>query len=99
MIFLVVILSSVIGYFTYAINLVEQVNDQVIMKGIESFDKSRENFEIVNIRIDGGKFNFTIQNTGELPMNVTRLWVSNIVLLNLSGTVSGSAINLKSSFS
>jgi len=78
MIFLVVILSSVIGYFTYAINLVEQVNDQVIMKGIESFDKSRENFEIVNIRIDGGKFNFTIQNTGELPMNVTRLWVNNV---------------------
>lgn len=78
MIFLVVILSSVIGYFTYAINLVEQVNDQLIMKGIESFDKLKENFEIVNIRIDGGKFNFTIQNTGDLPLNVTRLWVNNV---------------------
>ena len=78
MIFLVVILSSVIGYFTYAINLVEQVNDQVIMKSIESVDKSRESFEIGNIRIDDGKFNFTIQNTGELPINFTRLWVTNV---------------------
>jgi len=78
MIFLVVILSSVIGYFTYAINLVEQVNDQLIMKGIESFDKLKENFEILNIRIDGGKFNLTVQNTGELPINFTRLWVNNV---------------------
>jgi len=78
MVFLVVILSSVIGYFTYAINLVEQVNDQIIMKGIENFDKIRENFEITNIRIDGGKFNLTVQNTGELPINFTRLWVNNV---------------------
>jgi len=78
MIFLVVILSSVIGYFTYAINLVEQVNDELIMKGIESFDKLRENFEITNIRIDGSKFNLTVQNTGELPINFTRLWVNNV---------------------
>ena len=78
MIFLVVVLSSVIGYFSYAINLVEQVNDQVILKGIESVDKSREDFEIVNTRIDGGKFNLTIQNTGELPINFTRLWISNV---------------------
>jgi len=78
MIFLVVILSSVIGYFTYAINLVEQVNDQLIMKGIESFDKLKENFEITDIRIDGGKFNLTIQNTGELPINFTRLWINNV---------------------
>lgn len=78
MIFLVVILSSVIGYFTYAISLIEQVNDQVMMKGIENFDKLRENFEITNIKIDSGKFNLTVQNTGELPINFTRLWVSNV---------------------
>ncbi|MCH7758524.1 MAG: hypothetical protein IIA19_08665 [Thaumarchaeota archaeon] len=78
MIFLVVILSSAIGYFTYAINLVEEVNDQLIMKGIESFDKFKENFEVTNIRIDDGKFNLTIQNTGQLPINFTRLWVNNV---------------------
>ena len=44
MIFLVIVLSSVLGYFTYGIHLVEQVNDQVLTKGIESIDKSKENF-------------------------------------------------------
>ena len=78
MIFLVVIISSAIGYFTYAINLVEEVNDQLIMKGIESFDKFKENFEVTNIRIDDGKFNLTIKNTGQLPINFTRLWVNNV---------------------
>ena len=78
MIFLIVILSSVIGYFTYAIDLVEQVNDQVIMKGIERFDQFKENFEVTNIRIDDGKFNLTIKNTGQLPINFTRLWVNNV---------------------
>ncbi len=78
MIFLVVVLSSVLGYFTFGIHLVEQVNDQVIMKGIESVDKSKEDFEITNVRIDGGKFNFTVQNTGEIPIKFTRLWINNV---------------------
>lgn len=78
MIFLVVVLSSVLGYFTYGIHLVEQVNDQVITKGIESVDKSRESFEITNIRIDAGKFNLTVQNTGEIPIKLTRFWINNV---------------------
>jgi hypothetical protein len=78
MIFLVIVLSSVLGYFTYGIHLVEQVNDQVITKGIESIDKSKENFEITNVRIDAGKFNLTVQNTGEIPLNLTRFWINNV---------------------
>ncbi|MBI5860494.1 MAG: LamG domain-containing protein [Nitrosarchaeum sp.] len=78
MIFLVVVLTSVLGYFTYGIHLVEQVNDQVITKGIESVDKSREHSEITNVRIDAGKFNLTVQNTGEIPIKFTRLWVDNV---------------------
>lgn len=78
MIFLVVVISYVLGYFTYGINLVEQVTDQVIMKGIESGDKSRENFEIISVGIDAGKFNLTVQNTGEIPINFTRLWINNV---------------------
>lgn len=78
MIFLVVVLSSVIGYFTYGINLVERVNDEIIMKGIENIDKSKENFEIIKVGIDEGKFDITIRNTGQLPINFTRLWVNNV---------------------
>lgn len=78
MIFLVIVLSSTIGYFTYGVNLIEQLHDQLIAKGLEMQDKTRENFEIVSMKIDGGKFNLTVQNTGELPIKFTRLWVNNV---------------------
>ena len=78
MVFLVIVLSSTIGYFTYGINLIEKLQDQLVIKGIESFDQFKENFEVTNIRIDDGKFNLTIQNTGQLPINFTRLWVNNV---------------------
>ena len=78
MIFVVIILTSAIGYFTYGVDLIEQLNDQVIAKTIEIQDKSRENFEITNVGIDGGKFNLTLHNTGELPINFTRFWINNV---------------------
>ena len=78
MVFLVIVLSSTIGYFTYGVNLIEQLQDQMIIKGIESLNKLKENFEILDIRIDEGKFNLTIKNSGELPINFTRLWVNNV---------------------
>jgi hypothetical protein len=78
MIFLVIVLSSVLGYFTFGIKLIEQVNDQMVLKGVESIDKSRESFEITNVRIDAGKFNVTIQNTGEIPIKFTRFWINNV---------------------
>jgi len=78
MIFLVIVLSSVIGYFTYGIDLIERVSDEVAIKGVQSIDKSKENFEIVNIGVTDGKFDLTIKNTGQLPINFTRLWVNNV---------------------
>ena len=78
MLFFVIILVSAISYFTYSIKMVDKVNDEVIVKGIESVDKIKEDFEIVAATIDNGKFNITIQNTGPLPINFKRLWVNNV---------------------
>jgi len=78
MLFFVIILVSAISYFTYSVKLVDKVNDEVIVKGIESVDKIKEDFEIVAATIDAGKFNITIQNTGPLPINFKRLWVNNV---------------------
>ncbi len=46
MIFLVIVLSSTIGYFTYGVNLIEQLNDEVIIKAMEMQDLAKEKFEI-----------------------------------------------------
>ncbi len=84
MIFLVIVMSSAIGYFTYGVDLIEQLNNQLITKGIEMQDKTKENFEISIVKIDGGKFNLTVHNTGELPINFTRIWVNNVTDSNWS---------------
>lgn len=78
MIFLVIVLSSTIGYFTYGVGLIEKLSDEVIIKTLDIQKKLNENFEIANVGIDGGKFNLTIYNTGELPINFTRIWVNNV---------------------
>jgi len=78
MIFLVIVMSSTIGYFTYGVNLIEQLHDQLVSKGLEMQDKTKENFEISSAKIDAGKFNVTIHNTGELPIKFTRIWVNNV---------------------
>jgi len=78
MVFLVIVMSSTIGYFTYGVNLIEQLHDQLVSKGLEMQDKTKENFEISIAKIDAGKFNLTIHNTGELPIKFTRIWVNNV---------------------
>lgn len=78
MIFLVVVLSSTIGYFTYGVNLIETLNDQIVMKSMDTQNKLKESFEVSTTQIINGKFNITLQNTGELPINFTRLWVNNV---------------------
>ena len=78
MIFLVVVLSSTIGYFTYGVNLLETLNDEIVTKNIDVQNKFKESFEISSINIVNGKFNLTLQNTGDLPINIARLWVNNV---------------------
>ena len=78
MIFLVIVLSSVVGYFTYGVDLIERLNDQVITKTMEMQDRTKEDFEITRSQISAGKFNLTIHNTGELPINFTRFWINNV---------------------
>ena len=78
MIFLVIVLSSTIGYFTYGVNLLETLNDQIVIKNMDVQNKFKESFIISSIKIINGKFDLTLQNTGELPINFTRLWVNNV---------------------
>ncbi len=78
MIFLVVVLSSTIGYFTYGVNLLETLNDEIVLKNMNMQNKFKESFEISSTKIVNGEFNLTLQNTGDLPINFTRIWVNNV---------------------
>ncbi len=46
-------------------------------KQAHDLERNTEEFEVVKVGTANNKFNFTLQNTGNIPVNVTRLWVEN----------------------
>ncbi|TLX83713.1 MAG: hypothetical protein E6K98_04430 [Thaumarchaeota archaeon] len=52
----------------------------------ERSDKQRENFKIATVALQGNKFNITVQNTGDIPINITRLWAQDKSVTDSFGT-------------
>jgi hypothetical protein len=77
MVFAIVAIVGSIGYVTFSMNLLDQYNQSVLARNQVSIDKGNENFQIYSIKITNNKFNVTIANTGNLPINITRMWVQN----------------------
>lgn len=76
-VFSIIALVTVITYVTYSMNTLQQFNQEVMVKNTEIIDQGKEEFSIVKSTIPNNKFNITVQNTGELPINITRIWISN----------------------
>jgi hypothetical protein len=45
-------------------------------------DIQKEQFKIAGVSLPNNKFNITVQNTGPIPINITRLWVQNTTTTN-----------------
>ena len=79
MVFAIIALTTTISYIGYSMDTIEGLNQVIITKGIENIDKIEEDFDILTANTTAsGKFNIAIQNTGNIPINFTRLWVQNI---------------------
>ena len=76
-IFFVVIATSIVGYVTYSTNVITIISESVQIKQTINYERNTEEFEVVKVGTVFNKFNFTLQNTGNIPVNVTRLWVQN----------------------
>jgi len=48
----------------------------------ERSDSQKEQFKVTAVSLINNKFNITIQNTGMIPLNITRLWVQNTTTTN-----------------
>ena len=55
----------------------EKFNQEVISKKAELTEQSVEELDVVKSEVANNKFNITVQNTGNLSINLTRLWVTN----------------------
>lgn len=77
MVFAIIAIVTSIGYVTFSMNLLDQYNQSVLARNQVSIDKGNENFQVYSVKIVNGKFNVTVANTGNLPINVTRIWITN----------------------
>ena len=76
-VFAIIALATVITYVTYSMNTLQQFNQEVMVKNTELIDQGKEEFNVAKAEIVGSKFNITVQNTGTLPINITRLYIEN----------------------
>lgn len=75
--FFMIVFAATASYVTYSMNHLDKFGETIIEKGQEDRNRDREQFDITRVSRDSNKFNITIQNTGELPINITRLWIQN----------------------
>ncbi len=78
MVFAIIALTTTLAYITYSMDTLEKFNQVIMVKSIENTDKVEEEFDIISAETTPArKFKITVQNTGNLPVNFTRLWVEN----------------------
>jgi len=77
-VFFIIAMTVAISYISYSMDTLDLFVQTVVVKSNVKEDQSNEEFEIKKLTIDNTKFNITLTNTGEIPINVTRLWVENV---------------------
>jgi len=79
-VFFVLVMASSIGYVTYSLDLIDDLARQVDVKQDTNQNRQNEEFIISKVSVDGinNEFNLTMINTGNIPINITRMWAKNM---------------------
>ena len=75
--FFVIIMVTGTSYILYSMNQLDNFSQAIIAKNQQDRNKQQENFQITSVTLANNKFNITVQNTGMIPINITRLWAEN----------------------
>jgi len=79
-VFAIIALSTVIGYITYSMNVLDNYNQSILIKTQQIADIANEKFQVSSVTLDGKKLNITVTNTGSLPVSFTKIWIINKTL-------------------
>ncbi len=82
MVFAIIALSTTLAYITYSMNTLDQYNQAVLSKNQQSLNQGQEKFQVTGATFVNNNFNITVVNTGNLPINFTKLWVLNTTALS-----------------
>jgi hypothetical protein len=76
-VFFLIIMVTGASYILYSMNQLDTFSQAIIAKNQQDRNKQQENFQITSVTLANNKFNITVQNTGMIPINITRLWAQN----------------------
>ena len=75
--FSIIAITTTIGYVSYSMHLLDNYSQTFLTKNQERMDNQKEQFKVTQVSLAQNKFNITVQNTGEIPININRLYVQN----------------------
>ncbi|MBI3623628.1 hypothetical protein HY212_06145 [Candidatus Pacearchaeota archaeon] len=76
-VFSIIALSTTVGYVAYSMNILDQYNQSILATNANALDRNKEEIQVTRVTIDNNKFNITASNTGNIPVHLTKLWVTN----------------------
>ncbi len=77
MVFAIIALTTTIAYVSYSMNVLSQYNQGVLGQNQQLLNLGKEKFQVTGATITSGKFNITVANTGNIPINFTKIWIQN----------------------
>jgi len=77
-VFFIIAMTVAISYISFSMDTLDQFVQTVVVKSSVKEDQSNEEFVVKKLTVDNNMFNITLTNVGEIPINVTRLWVENV---------------------
>ena len=76
-VFAIIALSTVIGYITYSMDVLSNYNQSVLIRTQQMTDIANEKFQVSSVSFVNNKFSIAVNNTGSLPINFTKIWITN----------------------
>jgi len=76
-VFAIIALASTVGYITYSMNILDNYNQSILARNQQATDITKEKFQVNSVTMVNNKLNITVVNTGSLPVNFTKIWITN----------------------
>lgn len=77
MVFAIIALSTTLVYITYSMNTLDQYDQTVLSKNQGLLNQDQEKPVLISATYSLNKFNITVTNTGNIPINFTKIWIQN----------------------
>jgi len=78
-VFFIIAMTVAISYISFSMDTLDQFVQTVVVKSSVKEDKINEDFEVSKLTITpNNEFDITVTNVGQVPLNITRLWVENV---------------------